>query len=104
MRMSGSCCGHATQHAGDPRRQLGEILRNITALLEQARKITGTHFAASARETVYKVYLRNIDDLHRVRGVLWHMLGKSVRVLYLQGNFCRNDLLLETGAIYRAGV
>jgi hypothetical protein len=53
---------------------------------------------------VYKVYLRNIDDLHRVRGVLWHMLGKSVRVLYLQGNFCRNDLLLETGAIYRAGV
>jgi chorismate lyase/3-hydroxybenzoate synthase len=93
-----SIVGHATMHAGDITQQLSEILQNLQALLVHASRI-GQADLTSASATLLKVYLRHAGDCSVVQKRLTRLLG-SVPALYLQGEFCRRDLLLEIEGIY----
>jgi chorismate lyase / 3-hydroxybenzoate synthase len=94
-----SIVGHATTHAGDIRQQLAEILENLQALLRHASRIGQTDFAAASVASLLKVYIRHAADFPVVQKRLTRLLG-DVPVLYLQGAFCRSDLLLEIEGIY----
>lgn len=96
-----SIVGHESQHWGDARAQVEEILRNIEALI--------THVAQSIRVAApglggirhLRVYLRNPSDLGAVRQIIQRRLGTRAQVVYLQAGICRRELLVEIEALLR---
>ncbi|GMQ89889.1 MAG: pteridine-dependent deoxygenase [Gammaproteobacteria bacterium] len=95
-----SIVGYETHHAGDVRAQLDEILRNLEALLAQAAHATTIAFPRRAGEGLLKVYIRRPEDIVPVRERLGQVLGTYGSVLYLQGELCRKDLLVEIEGVY----
>jgi len=95
-----SIVGHETRHAGDVRAQTHETLVNIEALLHEAARVCGdAHFGLE--DLAYKVYVRHGADLPQIRAQLQSALGPRARVMYLQADICRQDLLLEVEATGR---
>ena len=93
-----SIVGHQTVHEGDVAAQTRETLANIDALLGQA-KSRGWRFGLE--KLAYKVYVRNSIDLPLIQSQLHSALGPDARVVYLQADICRPDLLVEIEAIGR---
>jgi chorismate lyase / 3-hydroxybenzoate synthase len=93
-----SIVGHETIHRGDVAGQTRETMVNISALLAEANRVVG-----SARYRLdglkLKVYLRNPDDLAAVEAALSQLLPPAARILYLQADICRADLLVEIEAV-----
>ncbi|HUA78993.1 MAG TPA: pteridine-dependent deoxygenase [Dyella sp.] len=81
--------GHASAHEGDLEAQLNETLTNLEALLSTADMSAGfdTH-------SPLKVYIRHATDAIRVREVLQRRLP-GVPVLFMHGDVCRRELLVE---------
>jgi len=92
-----SVVGHRSLHVGDIVAQTRETLANIEALLAEAnRAAPGADF--TLRSLACKVYVRRPADLPIIRGQLHEALGESARVIYLQADICRQDLLVEIEA------
>jgi enamine deaminase RidA (YjgF/YER057c/UK114 family) len=93
-----SIVGHETIHRGDVAAQTRETMVNISALLAEANRVVG-----SARYSLdgltYKVYVRNPEDLAQVEAALSRLLRPGARILYLQADICREDLLVEIEAV-----
>jgi chorismate lyase / 3-hydroxybenzoate synthase len=87
-----SIVGHETVHVGDVAAQTRESLTNIEALLLETKRF-------SLQSLAYKVYVRNSADLPVIRSQLHAALGPKARVLYLQADICRLDLLVEIEAV-----
>ena len=93
-----SIVGHETLHEENVLVQLEEILKNIEALGGTVRDthqqpihdITGLSFM--------KVYIRHPEHYQIIEEALSHRIGKDVSVIYLQGDICRENLLLEIEA------
>ena len=99
-----SIVGHATQHHDDPAEQTVETLSNIHALLDRAQhegqELWGTEYS----EGLMKVFVRHEKDLPAIYGVLeGHALGKA-SILYVLGEMCRKDLLVEIEGIWNLSV
>lgn len=94
-----SVVGHATRHPHDPRGQIEETFANLQALLENAAQI---HLGGRrwVPETL-RLFLRRPADVAVARPILEQVLG-NVPVLYLEGDICRSDLLVEIEGLYRA--
>jgi len=89
-----SIVGHRSLHVGDIGAQTRETLINIEALLGEAnRAARSAHFAMSS--LACKVYVRRPADLPVIQGQLSSALGDRARVVYLQADICREDLLVE---------
>jgi chorismate lyase / 3-hydroxybenzoate synthase len=92
-----SIVGHRSIHVGDTAAQTRETLANIEALLEEANRVE-----RAARFTLgslaLKVYVRRPADVPVIRAQLAARLGPSQRVIYLQADICRQDLLVEIEA------
>jgi chorismate lyase / 3-hydroxybenzoate synthase len=92
-----SIVGHRSLHLGDTAAQTRETVANIEALLTQAnRAARGARFELSA--LACKVYVRRPSDLPLVQAELEAALGGDARVVYLQADICRQDLLVEIEA------
>lgn len=92
-----SIVGHRSVHAGDTAAQTRETLANIKALVGEANRVArGAHF--SARELTCKVYVRRPADLPTIQAQLGEALGTGTQILYLRGDICRADLLVEIEA------
>ena len=92
-----SIVGHRSLHVGDIAAQTRETLTNIEALLEEANRVAGgAHFRLS--NLACKVYVRRAADLPLIRAQLNCALGEAARVIYLQADICRQDLLVEIEA------
>jgi enamine deaminase RidA (YjgF/YER057c/UK114 family) len=92
-----SIVGHRSLHIGDTAAQTRETLTNIEALLAEANRVAcGAHFDLSA--LAFKAYVRRPADLPVIRSELAAALGESTRVIYLQADICRQDLLVEIEA------
>jgi chorismate lyase / 3-hydroxybenzoate synthase len=96
-----SVVGHETLHGDDCRGQLQETLRNIDSLLTNTADAY-PHLPACgwADLQLLRVYLRNRGDLPMVRSELESRLGPQLPVIYLHGDICRQDLLIEIEGIY----
>lgn len=92
-----SIVGHRSLHVGDAAAQTRETLTNIEALLVQANRLArGAHFRLGA--LAFKVYVRRPADLPVVEAELGAALEESTRIVYLQADICRQDLLVEIEA------
>jgi chorismate lyase / 3-hydroxybenzoate synthase len=93
-----SIVGHQTVHAGDVAAQTRETLVNIEALLNEANRVSGgTRF--NLEQLDYKVYVRNSADFPLIQSQLRAALGPQARLVFLQADICRQDLLVEIEAI-----
>lgn len=87
-----SIVGHASQHPGDAPAQLGEILRNLDALLAAA-PAAGRWQAESL-----KLYLRDPQLLPALQPLLRARFGADA--LCYEGDICRSDLLVEIEGVF----
>lgn len=96
-----SIVGHVSQHAGDCAEQLRESLRNLDALMAEAKAKTGRVFAPSGCEAL-RVYLRQEDDLAAAQSVLAASGIPADRISYLRGDVCRRELDIELEGVFAA--
>ena len=93
-----SIVGHRSLHVGDTAAQTRETLTNIEALLGEANRIAaGAHFSLGT--LAYKVYVRRPAELPVIQAELNSALAEGARVIYLQADICRQDLLVEIEAV-----
>ena len=94
-----SIVGHETLHIGNAPAQARETVANVLAVMAQAQR-AGLDSSSPDSSLLLKAYLRRPDDLTIVRNCLMQTFGPAVKVLYLQADICRADLLLEVEAVY----
>jgi chorismate lyase/3-hydroxybenzoate synthase len=96
-----SIIGHASCHAQDVQAQCAQILAHIATLRDEAyRQQRHRDFPPfSLEKGYYRVYLRRTQDYPLIRAMLEEHWGKTTRIVYLQGDLCRQDLLLEIEAV-----
>jgi len=92
-----SIVGHRTLHAGDAVAQTVESLRNIDAVLGEARA-ADPQAALRLDELAYKIYVRNAADYAAVRAAFRERVGDRAAALFVQADVCRSDLLVEIEA------
>lgn len=95
-----SIVGHASVHAGDVEAQTRETLANLHAVIAAAHARTSARF--ELRDAHCTVYVRHAAQAAEVRRVLEHALGAHSTAahgaVYLQGDICRSELLVEIEA------
>jgi len=92
-----SIVGHRSIHVGDTAAQTRETLANIAALLEEANRVErAARFSLGS--LACKVYVRDPHDLPVIRAELCAALEPTSKLIYLQADICRQDLLVEIEA------
>jgi len=87
-----SIVGHESCHEGVIA-QLEETLRNVDRLMAAA--IADRPDARVGARRAWRVYLRNAADLSAVEPEITRRLGGPDRVVFLQADICRRELLVE---------
>jgi chorismate lyase/3-hydroxybenzoate synthase len=90
-----SVVGHESQHAGRADRQALETVTNLRALIDQALRADPSLERATHVQSVFKVYVRSSTELDIVRRILCAPFLSSSHLLYLEGDLCRKELLVE---------
>lgn len=88
-----SIVGHETLHIGEPGKQLEETLRNIDGLLQH--ELVLSRQKRPIQFTNVKVYVRHPEDLPTIQSRVSEYFGELAPTVYLHGDICRSDLLLE---------
>ncbi len=96
-----SIVGHESRHADDAAVQLDETLRNLEALIGSTAREESCRFRGLESITHFKAYVRRREDVGMVRARLGAVFSPRAEGIYLQGEICRQDLLLEIEAIAR---
>jgi len=94
-----SVVGHVSEHIGDPRKQTLEIIHNLNALITQTEKLHGVTRGQWCGQALFKIYVRHAEHFTTIRDILTEQLPSHSQVLYLQGEMCRSELLLEIEGI-----
>jgi chorismate lyase/3-hydroxybenzoate synthase len=94
-----SVVGHVSLHIGDPHKQTLEIMQNLNALLTHTEQLHGITRGQWYGQALFKVYIRHPEHFTTVRDILKEQLPSHTQVLYLQGDMCRSELLLEVEGI-----
>ena len=96
-----SVVGHETIHQDDVLEQTAEIGRNIQALLDEAAvKQPAFKHARLDEMSLLRVYLRPPFDIDQIKASVEAWSGQNVPTLYLAGDICRDDLLIEIEGYY----
>jgi chorismate lyase/3-hydroxybenzoate synthase len=94
-----SVVGHVSLHIGDPHKQTLEIMQNLNALLIHTEQLHGITRGQWYGQALYKVYIRHPEHFTTIRDILQEQLPSHTQVLYLQGDMCRSELLLEVEGV-----
>jgi chorismate lyase/3-hydroxybenzoate synthase len=78
---------------------MDETCENLEALLQSA----SARAAARLAFRLFRVYLRETVDTGPLRTTLARHFGERVPVLFLRGDICRKDLLVEVEGIAESG-
>lgn len=98
-----SVVGHASRHAGLPRAQTQETIRNIQAVFEQATHAAGFDLIGTQRQALYKVYVRDSASHAEIQGTIMNSPLSREHVLFLHGDLCRKELLVEIEGLVISG-
>lgn len=90
-----SIVGHLSQHTGLPMEQARETVRNLHAVFNQATHVTGVDFTKTQCRAAYKVYVREPESLPDIRLALQDSPLSTHQTLFLEGDLCRRELLME---------
>ena len=94
-----SVVGHATRHPHDLDAQLDETIQNLRVVTANAAKALSRPMNLADNLSALKVYLRHGEHYVRTADVLNEAFGPVLPIRYLQGDICREDLLLEIEAV-----
>jgi chorismate lyase/3-hydroxybenzoate synthase len=94
-----SVVGHVSEHIGAPHQQTLEILHNLNALITHTEQLHGVTRGQWYGQALFKVYIRYQEHIGMVSDILKEQLPSYTQVLYLQGEMCRSELLLEIEGI-----
>lgn len=92
-----SIVGCQTVHPGDAVAQARESLANVSAVLAEANQLSHSPPYTLA-ELSYRVYLRHAADFSALEPVLVALIGQPGKIVYVQADICRHDLLIEIEA------
>ncbi len=96
-----SIVGHETRHIGQVVKQLEETLENIEALVQYGADTQDLPINGLTDLSYLKVYLRDLFMLSITEELLIRRYGHNLpTVLFLHGDVCRADLLVEIEAAY----
>ncbi len=87
--------GHISKHPGEVTHQVDETCENLDALLASAGERVGKRL----RFRLLRVYLRETAELTPFRSKIGRRFGEDVQLLFLRGDICRPDLLVEIEGI-----
>jgi len=90
-----SVVGHTSRHAGLPNEQTRETIKNLQAVINHAGHAADIDFIGAQRHAIYKVYLRDPDSLPEIRRTIEQSPLRHQHMLFLQGDLCRKELLVE---------
>ena len=93
-----SIVGHRSLYPDDCADQLRESLANLESLLAEGSR-HGPRFSLSGC-TALRVYLRRPDDLTTARQVIAASTIPAEPVVYLRGDICRRELLVELEGVF----
>jgi chorismate lyase / 3-hydroxybenzoate synthase len=91
-----SVVGHCSHHPGDALAQLQEVFINIEHVLAHAAHQRGV---AHYRAECLKLYLQTTDRAQELKALVAARYGTDT-LLCLEGDICRNDLLLEIEGVF----
>ncbi len=97
-----SIIGHKSYHKDEPLQQWQEINRNLDSLLDHCGFIldSGSGKVDSENILIAKTYIRDAELLPLVKEKMEKKLGGGQSSLYLVGDICRKELLLEVEGIW----
>jgi chorismate lyase / 3-hydroxybenzoate synthase len=98
-----SVVGHASQHVGKPHQQTIETLHNMNVLITHTEQLHEVIRGQLHRQALFKVYIRHPEHVSTVSDILKQQLPVHTQVMYLQGEMCRSELLLEIEGILAQG-
>jgi chorismate lyase/3-hydroxybenzoate synthase len=87
-----SIVGHETRHVGDLDGQIAETINNLQALIAAAE-------VPAAGKWAVKIYLHDPAFRATVEPAVTGLFGVDSQQLYLHGEICRKDLLVEVEAV-----
>jgi len=90
-----SVVGHESRHLGHPDDQARETVSNLLALMAHADRSCGSLEGSLSQQGHYKVYIRHPEHLASTHTALQSSFIATQNVLYLQGELCRRELLVE---------
>jgi chorismate lyase/3-hydroxybenzoate synthase len=96
-----SIVGHVSRHPDDPGEQARESLANLAALLDEGSAKAGRPFTFAGCHAL-RVYLRRPEHLPPVREAIERCAIPADRVIYLRGDICRRELLVELEGVFEA--
>ena len=85
----------SVRHIGKPHKQTLEIIHNLNALITHTEQLHGVARGQWSGQALFKIYIRHPEHFATVRDILKKRLPSHTQVLYLQGEMCRSELLLE---------
>lgn len=91
--------GHQSVHPHQLAQQLDETLLNFRALIDTARAIRPDLPPWFDQSTRLRIYVRHRHDIPKLIELLSNRLGK-VPMMFVQGDVCRRDLLLEMDGVH----
>ncbi len=100
MSGTASIVGHQSMHLDDPMQQTTETLRNLDELIRQARVETQS-LATPGRaltDGYWRIYVRRPEQVEEIERVLREYLVDDSSLIFLRGDICRRELLLEIEA------
>lgn len=92
--------GHESLHDGDLSGQVKETLRNIAAIQANASGEQPTVTDTWTQDGCLRVYLRHAQHYTAVRKALESHWGNTHSIIYLKGDICRTELLLEIEGVF----
>lgn len=95
-----SIVGHESKHGDNVLAQLTESLRNMGKLVRSARREHGLPIHTLSELSQIKVYIRDVQDYPAIRHLIHEQLGAAVPMIYLGGDLCRKNLLVEVEGLY----
>ncbi|HUW80711.1 MAG TPA: hypothetical protein VMV54_07450 [Acidocella sp.] len=95
-----SIVGHETRHRGDLPGQIAETTENLRALIGAAEQAAS---APLSDHWAVKIYLHDPAYREAVDPAINSIFGEDSQRLYLRGDICRSDLLVEIEAFRHFG-
>ncbi len=101
MSGTASIVGHESMHLDDPELQTIETLRNLDELMQQARREMQVPGALDQPLTdeYLRIYVRRPSDVDKIKQVLRNYRVDDSNLIFLRGDICRRELLLEIEAV-----
>jgi chorismate lyase/3-hydroxybenzoate synthase len=94
-----SIVGHESRHDENPERQILETMQNLEDLVRHAKDLTQSSISnAQLFDCYMRVYIRSQEQALDIRRALSAQLTNDHCIIFLRGDICRRELLVEIEA------